>query len=134
MIQVSVSQDDGIQFVESTFLRQMIVILYLACTLKEAEVHEDVGLSGLQKVSGPRDFPSAGAMNCDLHIAVLVELLASSRSLMPNHLNLPGACSLKAAEVHEHGCYNHPPAKPARRRPATIAGQRRMMFQIKPVR
>ena len=30
--------------------------------------------------------------------------------------------------------HNQPPVKPARRSPATIGGQRRMMFQIKPVR
>src|SRR5262245_48517523 len=70
MIQVSVSQDDGIQFVEHPFFGNSIGILKLAGSLKEAEVHEDVCLARLQQVSGPGDLASAGAMDRDLHFVV----------------------------------------------------------------
>jgi hypothetical protein len=67
MIQMSMRQDDGIQLVESAFLGKAIVILYLLRALEEAKVKEDVCLSRLQEVGGPRDFASAGAMNGNSH-------------------------------------------------------------------
>jgi hypothetical protein len=46
----------------------------------------------------------------------------------------PDAWGLEARGRLSGRSHSQPPVKPARRRPATTGGQRRMMFQSKPLR
>lgn len=47
--------------------------------------------------------------------------------------DIPTGCGMPRVTITPTS-YSQPPVKPARRKPATTGGQRRMMFQINPVR
>ena len=67
MVEMGMRQQHRVQLGEGARFGDAIVILELARALKEAEVHEDVGVSGLEQVGRTGDFTAAGAMDRDLH-------------------------------------------------------------------
>ncbi|NRP74763.1 hypothetical protein ILFOPFJJ_05685 [Ensifer psoraleae] len=62
----------------------------------------------------------------------ILEPMSMDMEPAPDSIRAEPSLTLKAAE--DQCCSSHPPEKPALRRPDTTRGQRRMMFQIKPVR
>ena len=70
-----------------------------------------------------------------------LEHFSIGKDLIPREMITAYAILKKAAATANHAgkrsenqFYSQPPAKPARRKPANTGGQRRMMFQSKPVR
>jgi hypothetical protein len=71
MIEMCMCQHDRVQLLKGPFLRNTIMVLDPARALKQPEVNKDVGLPGLHQICRPRDFPTAGAKNGDLHFIIL---------------------------------------------------------------
>jgi hypothetical protein len=77
-------RNDRVQLLEGAFPRNAVVVFDLACALKEPEVHEGVGPTGLQQGGGPRDLATAGTMNRDLPVVILSVPAAARRWVAPS--------------------------------------------------
>jgi hypothetical protein len=67
VIEVSVGEDNGVEAGDVEGGWEVVTFFGHGDALEHAEVDEDIGSRGLQKVGGAGDF-AAGAVECDLHV------------------------------------------------------------------
>src|SRR5262245_46854459 len=74
-----VRKHDGIQLVEGPTFRNPVVILGLACALKESQVDKDICISSLHQISGSGYLAAAGTVDRDFHFVFLLPGAIPSR-------------------------------------------------------